>query len=60
MEVELHNVWITKMTLVSGQGKPGHKQSHELLSGGKAQEKYHEREREYCQFFKPDNAPTDP
>lgn len=47
MEVELHNVWITKMTLVSGQGKPGHMQSHKLLYGGKAHEKHHEREREY-------------
>lgn len=39
MEVELHNVWITKMTLVSGQGKPGHMQFHKLLSGGKARGK---------------------
>lgn len=59
MEVELHNVWITKMTLVSGQGKPGHMQSHKLFSGGKAHEKHHEREREYCQFFNLDNAQTD-
>lgn len=60
MEVELHNVWITKMTLVSRQGKPGHMQSHKLVSGGKALEKHHERESEYCQFFNLHNAQTDP
>lgn len=32
MGVELHNVWITKKILVSGQGKPGHRQSHKLFS----------------------------
>lgn len=60
MEVELHNVWITKMTLVSGQGKPSHMQSHRLLSGGKANEKYNKKEKEYCRFFNLDNAHTDP
>lgn len=32
MGVELHNVWITKKILVSGQGKSGHMQSHQLFS----------------------------
>lgn len=30
MGVELHNVWKTKV-FVSGQGNPGHMQSHKLL-----------------------------
>lgn len=59
MEVELHNLWITKEILLSGQGKPGHMQSHKLLSGVKAHEKHYKREREYCQFFNLGNPQTD-
>lgn len=58
-EVELHNVWITEKILLSGQGKPGHMQSHKLLSGVKVHEKHHKREREYCHLFNLGNAQTD-
>lgn len=60
VEVELHNVWITKKILVSGQGKSGHMPSHKLLSRVKAHEKHHEREREHCHIFNLGNAQTDP
>lgn len=59
-ELELHNICITKKILVSGQGKSGHTWSHKLLSGVKAHEKLHERERKYCHFLNLGNGSNRP